>query len=124
MLVWQGAVHFGDLETNVWCIGKPPVIYVGGWLLNDDESGMLHGQHIHAVVVETMVKTFWRWISICSIGMQLKQDEYGEINIDKQDENGEINIDKQDENDDSGEINRKRLKRRNKMSCPDIAHAG
>ena len=58
-----------DVETSVWCIEKPPVIYVGGWKLDDDKSGMLHGQHFHPVVVEVMVKTFWRCICICWAGM-------------------------------------------------------
>ena len=58
-----------DVETSVWGIGCPPLIYVGGWKLDDDESRMLHGQHIHAVVVEAMAKTFQNCIHICRVGM-------------------------------------------------------
>ena len=45
------------------------MIYVGGWMLDDGEGRMLHGQHIHTVVVEVMVKTFWRCIHIHWVGM-------------------------------------------------------
>ena len=30
-----------DVETSVWCLRRLPVIYVGGWMLDDDGSGML-----------------------------------------------------------------------------------
>ena len=59
---WKGATHVGNFETSVRYMGRPPVIHVGGWMLDDNESRMLHGQHIHAVEVEVMVKTFWNCI--------------------------------------------------------------
>ena len=94
VLVW-----LKDVETSMWficspsdlCLGsdtrvrrcnpcwqcrskcvvhqRPPMIYVGGWMLDGDESRMLHSQHIHAVKVEMMVKTFQRYICICWVGM-------------------------------------------------------
>ena len=72
MLEWEGATNVGNVETSVW-LQMPPVIYVGGWMLDDNESRRLHSQHICAVVVvvdvEAMVKTFWRCIHIHWVGM-------------------------------------------------------
>ena len=55
---WSGKVQptLLDVETSVWCIGRPPVFYVGGWILDDNESRMLYGHHICVVVEEVMVK--------------------------------------------------------------------
>ena len=69
MLEWEGATPVDDVETSMQWIGRPLVIYVGGWMLDDDESGMLHGQHICSVVVEAMVKNFQECIHICWVGM-------------------------------------------------------
>ena len=46
---------------NKWVVHyRPPVIYVGGLILDDDEIRRFHGQHIHTVEVaevEAMVDT-------------------------------------------------------------------
>ena len=69
---WSGEAQplLADVETSALYIGRPPVIYVGGWMLDDNKSRMLHGQHIHAVVVvEVMAKTLSTCIYIHWVGI-------------------------------------------------------